>query len=173
MKLNLGCGNKILPGYINVDVKQRGGKQPDIEADIRYLPQFDETVDEILAVHVIEHFYPWEADDLLTEWKRVLKPGGKLILECPDFVKACWYVMEAVSNQKPMNMQLTMWPLYGDDSYKDELMMHKYGYTPMSLGKKLHELGFVKIEEKPAQYKMKEVRDMRLECFKPGESNEV
>ncbi len=52
VRLNLGCGDKILEGYINVDVaSERAGKLPDIVCDIRKLEKFpDNTADEILAV---------------------------------------------------------------------------------------------------------------------------
>lgn len=43
----------------------------------------------ILSVHVIEHFWRWEALDVLREWLRVLKPGGVMILECPNLATAC------------------------------------------------------------------------------------
>ena len=82
VKLNLGCGDKILPGYVNVDVaSERAGKQPDVICDVRKLDKFDTGhADEILAVHVVEHFWRWEVVDILKEWVRVLKPGGKMIL---------------------------------------------------------------------------------------------
>src|SRR5687767_12241110 len=78
-KLNLGCGDKILPGYINVDVvESRGGFKPDVICDLHRLTPFEDTsVDEILSVHVVEHFWRWEVLDVLREWVRVLKPGGK------------------------------------------------------------------------------------------------
>jgi predicted SAM-dependent methyltransferase len=59
IKLNLGCGDKILPGYINVDVaSERKGKKPDVISDIRKLTFDDNYADEILSVHVIEHCEP-------------------------------------------------------------------------------------------------------------------
>ena len=59
VRLNLGCGDKILPGYINIDAApSRGGKSPDFIADLRDLSKVKAAiVNEILAVHVIEHFY--------------------------------------------------------------------------------------------------------------------
>jgi len=91
IKLNLGCGDKILADYINVDVAQeRSGKQPDVICDVRNLNKFsNDYADEILAVHVIEHFWRWEVVSILKEWVRVLKPNGKLILECPNLKSAC------------------------------------------------------------------------------------
>ena len=61
VKLNLGCGDKILEGYINIDTaSERKERKPDIIADIRDLKKIKTAIaDEILAVHVIEHFYYW------------------------------------------------------------------------------------------------------------------
>jgi len=61
-KLNLGCGDKILPGYVNVDVAaSRRGLKPDVLCDLHKLTSFeDNTVDGILSVHVVEHFWRWE-----------------------------------------------------------------------------------------------------------------
>ena len=62
VRLNLGCGDKILNGYLNVDVaSERGGAVPDINCDVRNLEIFDsEFADEVLAVHVVEHFWRLE-----------------------------------------------------------------------------------------------------------------
>jgi predicted SAM-dependent methyltransferase len=55
IRFNLGCGDKILPGYINVDVApSRRGLKPDVLCDLHQLTPFDNTsADEILAVHVV------------------------------------------------------------------------------------------------------------------------
>ena len=69
IRLNLGCGDKILENYINVDVaSERKGKKPDVISDIRKLTFDDNYADEILSVHVIEHFWRWEVSDILKEW---------------------------------------------------------------------------------------------------------
>lgn len=45
VRLNLGCGDKILEGYANIDVASERAK--------KFL---DNSADEILAAHVVEHF---------------------------------------------------------------------------------------------------------------------
>ena len=43
VRLNLGCGDKILDGYINVDiVDERAGNKPDINCDVRQLTIFED-----------------------------------------------------------------------------------------------------------------------------------
>ena len=45
MKLNLGCGDKILEGYVNVDVAEsRAGRQPDVLCDLHHLKPCDANV---------------------------------------------------------------------------------------------------------------------------------
>ena len=171
LKFNLGCGDKILPGYVNIDkVVSRAGKQPDINADIRDLSKIKSSIaDEILAVHVIEHFYYWEVVPLLKSWRRLLKPGGKLILECPNLFYACQMIAENPSmRSQPGKMgQVSMWPLYGDPSWKDPLMCHKWAYTPESLMTVLQEAGFQQAKQEPAQFKLREPRDMRITAVNP------
>lgn len=170
IRLNLGCGDKILPGYINVDVApSRKGYKPDIQCDLRQLHCPDHYADEVMAIHVIEHFYYWEAEPLLREWLRVLKPGGKLILECPNLISACTEFLKSPDTAAlpDINGKQTMWVFYGDPIWQDPLMCHRWAYTPASLGRLLMQTGFVNVRQEPAQFKMKEPRDMRVVGEKP------
>lgn len=156
MRLNVGCGDKLLEGYVNVDAVSRLGREPDIVADIRAIPLEDGCASEVLAVHVIEHFYRWEAPEVLAEWVRLLKPGGRLILECPDLAHACHAMLHGAPDQ------WTMWVFYGDPAWKDPLMCHRWGYTPQTLADLMASVGLVKIRREPAQFKLREPRDMRM-----------
>lgn len=165
-KLNLGCGDKILPGYINVDVAgSRQGRKPDVLCDLRRLKPFaDNEIDEILSVHVVEHFWRWEVVDVVKEWVRVLKPGGMMVIECPNLLTACQEIMQnpdtAIGPGK--EGRRSMWVLYGDPGWKDPLMMHRWAYTPESLMQLMREAGLVNLRQEPAQFKLKEPRDMRI-----------
>lgn len=172
IRLNLGCGDKVLAGYVNVDVAQeRAGKQPDVLCDVRNLSVFaDGFADEILAVHVVEHFWRWEVEAVLKEWVRVLKPGGKLILECPNLRSACEEFLrnpDAGALPGPQG-QRTMWVFYGDPRWEDPLMVHRWGYTPASLAHVMHLAGLVELAQEPAQFKLREPRDMRVTGIKPS-----
>ena len=171
VKLNLGCGDKILPGYINVDsASSRQGIQPDVVCDIRQLHAFKSNcADLILAVHVIGHFYAWEVLALLQEWKRVLKPGGKIVLECPNLLSACQMILANPEQATAPGSEgrFAMWPLYGDPQWKDPLMCHRWAYTPQSLKLTLQQAGFLNVKQEPAQFKLREPRDMRITGHKP------
>lgn len=171
MKLNLGCGDKILPDYVNVDVAAaRAGQKPDVICDLHQLTPFeDDSAAEILAVHVIEHFWRWEVVGVLREWARVLQPGAPLIIECPNLQSACEEFLrdpDAFSGPGP-EAQRTMWVFYGDPRWQDPLMVHRWGYTPGSLARVMAEAGLVDVRQEPAQFKRREPRDMRVVGFKP------
>lgn len=172
VRLNLGSGGVPLAGYVNVDVaQQRAGRQPDVVCDIRDLKVFpDGMADEVLAVHVIEHFYRWEVADLLKEWVRVLKPGGKLVLETPNLITACEELLKNpdTASAPDARGQRTMWCLYGDPLHRDPLMCHRWLYTPQSLAQIMHEAGLRQLEQTPPRYKLGHPRDMRVEGVKPA-----
>jgi SAM-dependent methyltransferase len=171
MRLNLGCGDKILPGYVNVDVVEaRAGMKPDVICDLHDLAPFaSASADEILSVHVVEHFWRWEVRDVLREWVRVLKPGGRMIVECPNILSACQTFLEnpELFSREDQNGQRTMWVFYGDPKWKDPLMIHRWGYTPESLHALLTEVGLADVRQEPAQFKLREPRDMRIVGVKP------
>lgn len=83
MKVNLGCGDIRLTGYVGVDVVP--SPAVDVLADARSLPFADGSVEEIFSAQVVEHFFPGDIAPLFAEWARVMKPGGLLHLETPDF----------------------------------------------------------------------------------------
>lgn len=170
IRLNLGCGDKILPGYVNVDVVEaRSGKKPDVLCDLHHLKPFpDNHADEVMAIHVVEHFWRWEVEAVLREWVRVMKPGGCMILECPNLVSACEEFLKNpdMFSREDQAGQKTMWVFYGDPSWKDPYMIHRWGYTPNSLKKLMESVGLINVQQAPAQYKLKEPRDMRLVGYK-------
>ncbi len=163
IRVNIGCGSKLLDGYLNCDFDDNySGQKPDVVCDIRELPFDDGFADEVLAVHVLEHFYIWEAEDVVNEWVRVLKPGGKLVIEVPCLDKIINHFIK-FKGSPPIN--LGMWGLYGDPSYQDERMCHRWAYSISQLQALLNQVGLKNIGYKEAQYHVAN-RDMRMEAIK-------
>ena len=81
--LHLGCGGRILEGFINID---KYYEDPNvINFDIFQLPYDPQSVDIIFCSHVLEHLPIRHAKLAIQEWSRVLKPkDGKLYLAIPD-----------------------------------------------------------------------------------------
>lgn len=90
IRLHLGCGQQLLPGYVNVDYPQDQHSvmavRADLEADLTQMSMPGGAVDEVRLHHVFEHFNRVVALGLLIRWRGWLKPGGLLWIETPDFV---------------------------------------------------------------------------------------
>ncbi|MBV8870862.1 MAG: methyltransferase domain-containing protein [Acetobacteraceae bacterium] len=88
LRLHIGCGERLLPGWVNADCVAR---LPGVVTglDLTALPYPDGSVDEILAEHVLEHLSFAEEALAWPEMVRVLRAGGTLTLEVPDFEWVC------------------------------------------------------------------------------------
>ncbi len=83
LKLNLGCGQNLFPGYVNVD--KLG--QPDVLCDLEVFPWLweDNSVDEIILSHVLEHLGETTKGflDIMKELYRVCKANAKIYITVP------------------------------------------------------------------------------------------
>ena len=88
LRLHIGCGDNPLPGWVNIDrIARAAGVTADI--DVTQLTFADASVDAVLAEHVFEHFSFDEEGKVWHEMARVLRPGGTLTVEVPDFEWVC------------------------------------------------------------------------------------
>jgi predicted SAM-dependent methyltransferase len=79
MKLNLGCGDRLRDGYINIDNRPTGIPFGALWRDVlRGLPFSDEVVDEIYSENFLEHIPQTEVIWMMNEMHRVMKPGGTM-----------------------------------------------------------------------------------------------
>ncbi len=91
-KLNLGSSDRLLPNYVNVDA--RASVNPDIVCNSSKLEfSANNEFDLVRASHVLEHFEFDEMDSVLAEWRRVLRPGGYLVVCVPNFRAIAWSVI--------------------------------------------------------------------------------
>ncbi len=86
--LEIGPGNQRIQGFETLDIS--GGNDIDYIVDaMKALPFGYNTFDVIYAGHVLEHI-PWYLTvKVLMEWKRILKPKGRLEVWVPDGLKIC------------------------------------------------------------------------------------
>lgn len=81
VKLHLGCADKFLEGYQHMDIRKLNNFI-DYIGSAEDLSQFtDNSIDEIYACHLLEHFKRHELEKVLREWYRVIK-GGRQNQNC-------------------------------------------------------------------------------------------
>jgi len=86
IKINLGCGEKLKKGYINIDLN----KLADFRLDLRKkLPFKNNSIDFIYSKHFFEHidYLDSTAINCLKDYLRVLKKGGEMRMVIPDMEK--------------------------------------------------------------------------------------
>lgn len=141
IRLNLGCGGRPLPGYINIDMdsletlKERYPFQAfpeNVEIfnyDILNLPFPDESVSEINADSLVEHLSFIEEPRFFREVRRLLKKGGIFRFSTPDFEETIRLWLAAKDEWKefyrndPEAIEKQHW--FGQYSYSTE---NRWGY---------------------------------------------
>jgi len=120
-KLNLGCGEDIREGYVNIDLVPWDGLT--LRADVRNMPFFPSNVaEQILAYDVLEHFSYHHTKKVLSEWIRLLKPEGEFIVRVPDMAK----IAKALLDKELPAFEASRL-LYGGQDYG--LNYHMAGFT--------------------------------------------
>jgi hypothetical protein len=133
-----------------------------LRCDISILSFKDCSVDEIVQFHVIEHLKRGKAVEGIQEWYRVLKYGGKMIIECPDFERTIQEYLEGNLDR--------VFNVYGHDTNG---MHHYFGYSKESLKKDLEWIGFeITFIGEGTDYHSKEEPCLRIEAIKNFEKLE-
>lgn len=140
IRLNLGSCDLPLEGWTNVDLSTSSHIKADIIADATDLSKHFKpgTVDEIFASHLLEHFYPEEADKAMKHWYELLKPGGKLGLVVPDFKHIAEGYINGDMDLKTVN-DLYIYS-YVQESH------HRYCYDQASLFELFSKHGFTNLK---------------------------
>jgi len=102
------------------------------------LPHADGSVSVIRASHVLEHFNFADVAEVLKDWVRALKPGGRLKIAVPDFDK----IAEAHVHGEPLNVQG-----YVMGGQIDEADFHKTVWNRDELRRRLAGAGLVLLRE--------------------------
>jgi len=130
VKLHLGCGTKKLEGWVNIDSVK--ATFPDLVHDISTrLPYDDQSVDGILAEDLLEHFDKYVRFIVFYEWMRVLKVGGQLTIQVPNFKKFLLkYFKFGFDNFVDYLFGENLW---GSEIYIGHYGNHKWGYSEKTL----------------------------------------
>lgn len=88
-KLEIGSGMNPHPGYEHMDIRADLPHIEHVHDIYKPLPFAEETFDEILSWSVIEHISWRNVREVISNWKDVLKPSGKLEIWVPDLEYLC------------------------------------------------------------------------------------
>lgn len=168
IKLNLGSGGVEVPGYLSVD---KFDNRALIIMDALDLELPENSVEELLCSHMFEHINPYRSHELLAKWCRILKPGGKLIMELPNIEELC---KEFAGADKAGRYGILNC-IYGSVNTKDHAVgeitaPHLFGWWPESMYDHLAGSGFVDIVFLPEQIPHPgptPACNMRVEAKKP------
>lgn len=172
VKVNLGCGLAVAPGWINIDGSLNSmvanlpsmfhkasyyfsgaknyysqqeycrilGENIFIHHDISHgIPLNSESADFVYSSHFLEHLYPKDARNLLTDCYRVLKRGGCIRISVPDLE----YAIRLYDKGETEKM-LDHYFFIDDRSYYAQ---HKYMYDFRLLSSILKNIGFQTIQK--------------------------
>lgn len=172
MKLNFAAGKQTWPDFFCIDAVQHPKATRALDlchafefdkegALLKPVPLDDGCAEEVHSYHFIEHVTEWQSPSVIREFHRLLKPGGLLVLECPDLELAAKNLLAGL----PPNMW--RFPFYGDGATKDPYMTHRFGFTRASLEALLRDNGFASIKHRPpVTHGARVNRDMRIEARK-------
>lgn len=152
LKLNLGSGPNIKPGWLNIDLFDPGA---DLQLDLREPWPFpNDSVSYIYSEHVFEHFeFMHEVPHFLAESKRVLRPGGVFDVAVPDTE----WPIRAYGNSEDRFWRLgphTCYPAWCEthldyiNYHFRQAGEHKYAWDAETLARSLDRAGFTSISQR-------------------------
>ena len=131
--------------YYKTDFKDRPNQVvADVQCLIDEMPFPSEAVEEIVMLHVLEHFPHYKIDKLLKEINRLLMPNGTFIIGVPNIKKTAEGLAKAqTAEEEDWFIRL----IHG--TQRNEFSHHYCGYTERTLKILLSQYGFGNFELMP------------------------
>ncbi len=159
--LNVGCGfvgQRLHPSFEGAEWRElRLDIDPAVNPDIvcsmiDMQPLASGSIDAIWSSHNLEHLHRHEVPVALSEFLRVLRPGGMLLLTMPDLQKIAELVaageLEDEAYLSPSGPISPLDMIFGHTAslaHGNLHMAHKTGFTARTLNQLLDDAGFAEI----------------------------
>jgi len=150
-KLHLGCGGNFLKGWLNTDVVLYNPVAVHLDAT-EVFPIANNQVDYVFSEHAIEHMSYWNGQNMLRESCRVLKPGGRIRISCPNLQ----FLIDLYTNPTQLHVDYMTatkpdWAPYPDPIFTVNNYVrdwgHQFIYDKKTLALCLEAAGFENITE--------------------------
>lgn len=154
-KLHLGCGGNVLQDWLNTDIVRYHQEVMYLDVTQGAFPFPNNSFDHVYTEHMIEHINYAQGANMLKECLRVMKPGARIRITCPDMQ----FLVDLYTNRQGICKDYTDWtcaevvpdapfshPVFAINNYVRG-WGHQFIYDKESLGKTLDLIGFQDIEE--------------------------
>lgn len=143
IKLELGAGKRPTPGYEHCDLNPFEDIEYVAAAWDLDLP--DESVQEVLALGLMEHLTYDQFEAVLANVHRMLQPGGRFFFDVPDLPVWAEYLVRSLRGESvPFDRNHIYHTIYGWQRWPGD--EHHSGWDLTSLDEILATAGFAKIE---------------------------
>jgi SAM-dependent methyltransferase len=167
--LHVGCGPKSPHRLHAVFRDERVWDEVRLDLDPKVVPDIicstvdmrrlvaSSSFDAVWSSHNLEHLFDHEVPLALSEFRRVLKPGGYLLLRCPDLLAIVSTIARSGLEQpayiSPAGPIAPLDMLFGHRpsiAQGNRFMAHHTGFSDARLGRLLLEAGFAEVMTKSA-----------------------
>jgi predicted SAM-dependent methyltransferase len=162
-KLEIGSGQRPAPGYIHNDINPFDGV--DLVCHPWEIALASESIDEVLALGVIEHLTYAQVNKTLANVHRMLRHGGEFRFDVPDLPTWCRYAVDHFDGKTtPFTIEHILATLYGWQRWPGD--EHKSGWYHQKLAGALEQAGFG-----PTHYGVELFRERGIDRNRMSDSN--